>query len=617
MINKNTKKVLILLLLTLLLIGIASATETNKTLKDKNTASTISEEQTSTVTNINKEIKKQIRENQSTKTARKTININNYQTLHNTLTSNKYQTLTLNINSNIKLTSNTRLNKAITQLTINGKGKTINGQQKYQFLKINENQNIKINNIKIINCQASEGAAIYNDNGKLTISQSTLSNNGNHDTIGGAIFNTGKLTITKSTITSNTAYYAGAIENTNTLTITNSTINNNTAGQSGGAIENSGEVIITKSTIKNNKAFEGGAVYNTNIITITNSTLDNNIADEDGGAIENTRVGNITITQSNLNYNKAHRGGAIDNNFNGILKITKSNLNNNFAGENGGAVYSELYYDNGDLNIIDCKLNNNKAADGGAIYNLNGKLKINKDTFYNNQAKNIGGAICLSYTTQDDTRYCANKIYATFKNSQARRGGAIFIERNGKGIRINSKFIKNQAKTYGGAVYNNGSTAIIKGTFDYNSVNNKYGLVLDKGKDCNITVSPIKYKNSRYGGAIYNKGNKNIINIKSTQKTQIEQLRTKITVKKIATTNKGSTVKVTGNFTNEFGKKLANTKLSLNINGKIYSAKTDNKGVYTLKYKTMKTGVNNITVTYKGNSYYYNTITKTTFKVTG
>ena len=609
-------KIILLITLTLILLGITYATENNTdtTIQDNPIQETIKHTQEqNTIKNLptqekpdNKEIKKQNTQNKSIKTVAKTININNFQTLHNTLTSNKYNILTLNIKSNIKLTSNTKLNKAITKVTINGNGKTINGQNKYQFLNITPKNNVIINNMKIINCKSSElGGALYNK-GTLTIKKSQLKNN--------TVLCNKKLKY-KDTFN----YGGGAIYNSKKLTIIQSTVENNKGSSLGGAIYNNGTLTITKSKFNNNKATvvpilddylyydsHGGAIYNNGTITITQSTINNNRAESNGGAILNNGI--LTIIQSKLNNNKINNcgymssGGAIMNHHN--LKLIKCTLNNNKAYFTGGATENM-----GNMVITNSTLNNNIAEDetGGAI-NSGGNLIITNSTLKNNKAS-TGGAISNDYGNLTITHSILNN------NTAKWNGGAIYIRANSKNIKINSNFTKNHAKQLGGAIYNEAPKAIIIGTFNYNHANNKYNLIYNKGKNCKIKATPSKYKNSNYGGAIYNEGNKVTINIKTTQKTKIEQFKTNITINNIATVYKGNTITISGKFTDETGNTLKNTLLTLNINGKQYKTKTNQQGKYVYKYKTNTTGTNKITVTYKGNTKYTKTSTHKTFTV--
>lgn len=116
---------------------------------------------------------------------------------------------------------------------------------------------MNINNSIISGNMADIGGGIIND-GVLTITDSTLSSNGAQGR-GGGIFNGGTVTVTSSTISSNSAEVGGGgiYNNNGTVTISNSTINGDSANQ-GGGIFNEGMMTITNSTISENTAFEGG-----------------------------------------------------------------------------------------------------------------------------------------------------------------------------------------------------------------------------------------------------------------------------------------------------------------------------------------------------------------------
>ena len=574
-------KAFLLLTLTLLLLGITYATETTEDtiLSEESVANEV--QPTSTTQNIvedniiskeateNKEIMKTT-ENKNLKTASKTIDVNDFNTLHNTLTSDTYNTITLNIKSNIKLTDNTILNEAISKLTINGNGKTINGNNQYQFLEINSDSTVTIKNIKIINCYSSSGGAIYNNAGTLNITNSTLNNN--TAAYGGAIYNNaGTLNITNSTLNNNTAdNEGGAIHNNGTvinrdyefgieylrcsLTITNSTLNNNTAGFDGGAIYyNYGTLTITNSTISSNTADNnGGAIYYngleiitdflrtleyfSGILTITNSTLNNNTAGFDGGAIYN--IGTLNITQSTLNNNTAgFEGGAIYNK--GALTINNTTLNNNKAYE-GGAIYNvkstlniEAIYGgvirnyNITLNITNSTLNNNTAAYGGAIYNNAGTLNITNSTLNNNTADNEGGAIYYNMGTLTITNSTLNNNIAgsggaiyndyssmTINNSTLNNntagfdGGAIYNDYDSSMTINNSTLNNNNAGEFGGAIYNyHGTLTINNTTLNNNNAEEYDGGAIENRGTLTITQSILNNNiANQNGGSIYNEG---------------------------------------------------------------------------------------------------------------
>ena len=77
------------------------------------------------------------------------------------------------------------------------------------------------------------GGGILND-GTLTLTDSTVSGNGNGNDAGGGIYNNGgTMTIADSTIANNTASYGGGIVNRGTMTVIASTISGNTCTSSG------------------------------------------------------------------------------------------------------------------------------------------------------------------------------------------------------------------------------------------------------------------------------------------------------------------------------------------------------------------------------------------------
>ncbi|MCI0708542.1 MAG: CSLREA domain-containing protein [Chloroflexi bacterium] len=125
-------------------------------------------------------------------------------------------------------------------LTINGSGITLNGNNATPLMNVASATNVTVNRLGFINGFSSLGGAIES-NGTLTITNSTFS--GNRATSGGAIFNhVGTLTITNSTFSANqaTSGNGGAIFNNfpSTVTITSSTFSGNTAAIDGGTMYN-------------------------------------------------------------------------------------------------------------------------------------------------------------------------------------------------------------------------------------------------------------------------------------------------------------------------------------------------------------------------------------------
>jgi Domain of unknown function DUF11 len=256
-------------------------------------------------------------------------------------------------------------------LTIDGIGQTItlgNGASARNgagFFTLRRGSILHLKKLTVFNASGDEtGGAMYNDGGKVSISNCTFSENfARH---AGGIMNSGTLTITNSLFTKNRASRsAGAIENGGKLTITNSTFSNNGASsathhtQGGGAIENGGDVIIVNSTFSNNRAGLGGGggirsegslfngvSYGATVI-VSNSAFTNNIAGSDmtqgGGGIYSGEYNKLTVINSTFSGNISALsyvgggGGAIHHSGDSI-KVLNSTFSGNlsYAGFNTG-----------------------------------------------------------------------------------------------------------------------------------------------------------------------------------------------------------------------------------------------------------------------------------------
>ena len=88
-----------------------------------------------------------------------------------------------------------------------------------------------------------------------------------------------------------------------------------------------------------------------------------------------------------------------------------------------------------------------------------------------------------------------------------------------------------------------------------------------------------------------------------------------ITADPISDVTLGENVTITGTFTDKNGKAISNSVVTVKINGKKYTARTDSKGVFTLSAATKTEGVNNVTLSYAGGAKYNAYETETTFTV--
>lgn len=159
------------------------------------------------------------------------------------------------------------------------------------------------------------GAGIYNAGGKVTLTNSTVSNNASVY-FGGGIFNhEGVVSLTNSTVSGNTTEDdgAGIVNYYGTVTLVNSTISGNSAYDSeGGGLFNEiySTVTLVNSTVSGNHAGYGGAgISNDGVLTMINSTITQNNTDGTGGGLRTRTTAFTTIERSIISGNTAGVAG--------------------------------------------------------------------------------------------------------------------------------------------------------------------------------------------------------------------------------------------------------------------------------------------------------------------
>ena len=154
----------------------------------------------------------------------------------------------------------------------------------YRIFNINALQNVEISNLTITNGSTTATGGGINNDGNLTLVNSTVSDNTSSGFGGGAIYSASSLNITGSTISGNTANgngNGGGIAGIGTINITNSTISGNSGAYGGGIITFTNAVMrITSSTISNNSSqnFGGGVLEQAGGATIRNAIIADNTA---------------------------------------------------------------------------------------------------------------------------------------------------------------------------------------------------------------------------------------------------------------------------------------------------------------------------------------------------
>ena len=183
----------------------------------------------------------------------------------------------------------------------------------------------------------------------------------------------------------------GGINNQGTLTVSDSTVSGNTASNGpGGGINNAvnATLVVTVSTVRDNYSLgAGGGINNNGSLTVRDSHLFGNSADNCGG-IDSTGIGvTASVSQSSVNGNIARvadGGGICDSS---TLTLSGSSVYGNTAGFGAG-----LYDNDGTESVIRSTVTRNTASDqGGGIYNVNGgTMTLTRSTVGDNTAD--GGA---------------------------------------------------------------------------------------------------------------------------------------------------------------------------------------------------------------------------------
>ena len=477
---------------------------------------------------------------------------------------------TLTLNQNVAMTAKeaSDFTNGITinkDITIDGKGHTIDAKNLGRIFSIGEGFTVTLTNATLINGKATEGGAIYND-GSLTLSDVKLSDNA-ADSYGGAVFNNGHLvvgnsvfdandivnrgsasvdyggaaiynwydgvlTVSGSNFTNNIKNYkngdrlVGAVATIGDATISDSYFVNN-AGRWGGAISASGYLIagddVNTLTVSGSTFKENGGLYGAGIFvagsdfTVSDCVFDKNTAfgkgnmtpnNNNGAAIVVTDTGkDITgaITGSNFTNNKAQYGGAIYI-CEGNIAISDSLFENNSADVEGGAIDINTVKGNPEVSISGSKFINNSASYGGAIVNVK-DLTVRNTEFVNNTPNAIfnyvgfGGNLDLGIENFTDLQNAIGLVTGTLTLNQ------------------NVVMTDDEAANFvNGVIINKNIRIDGKGhTIDAKNL----GRIFEIDGGFAVTLTNVTLTNGKAdkGGAIYNFGNLDLVHVNFVNNT--------------------------------------------------------------------------------------------------
>ncbi|MBI1325663.1 hypothetical protein GC170_21065 [bacterium] len=401
--------------------------------------------------------------------------------------------------------------------------------------------------------QASYGAGIFVYTGKASISGALISGNlasqnggglyvgiqassdvtgvrliDNQGLFSGGVQNDGLLTLSDSTLQGNraTSWVGGGIANSGTLKLSGSSLANNTAmNGGGGAIANSGTAEVTDCDLRQNIARDvGGAIYSTGTMKVTGTTLTGNVVTGwAGGALFNE--GNLTIESSTIRENRANTGGGLSNLSGGKTTIIDTTIVSNTASGSGGGIFSEAN-SSGMLTLIGGSVANNTASGtGGGMLINSGILTVTGGSFFGNQAT-YGGGI---FVHTGNATFTGTLISS---NSSVQDGGGMYLGSQtivvATGIRLannlgsyaagvqnagnftltNSTLDGNRTTGWvGGGILNGGTLTVTGSTLTNNSAPNSGGGAIANFGTATVTGSDLSRNTGRdVGGAVYNAG---------------------------------------------------------------------------------------------------------------
>lgn len=376
------------------------------------------------------------------------------------------------------------------QITINGNGKTIDGEGTSRIFRITAD-NVVIKNLILVNgFDKKTAGAIICTGSNLMIENCTFTNNNAAGTDGGALSILG-----------------------NECKITNCQFTKNTAKKSGGAFLIVGNNTIIKDNVfTSNKAVDmlGGAffIYGNSSI-ISNNNFTSNLANFSGGAIR-VEGNNGQFYKNNFIKNHATLflgGGACilgDKN-----TVDSNNFTNNFAGRDGGGLNMEgsIVEENGIKNIIKNNFftRNEVLQYGAGIGTDCQHITIFNNTLIKNYSHKLGGAIRISGALTETGNIERNIIIDNYAGIS---GGAIYIMGNGTVISDNEIINNTAATVTGGAITIHGNDSVISNNLiESTRVGGSGGAIFWEGNNAKLTGNIIKNcKSESSAGAVHIEG---------------------------------------------------------------------------------------------------------------
>jgi hypothetical protein len=251
-------------------------------------------------------------------------------------------------------------------LTLIGVGQAVlDGNQAGRTVSVGSGASVHLNHLIITN-----GIGGINNQGTLSVGDSTVSGNKASSGPGGGINNTG-----------------GA-----TLVLTDSRVGDNYSLGAGGGINNNGSITVLDSDLFGNSADNCGGIDSVgtgNTAKVSRSSVHDNTARvTDGGGICYSQSSTLTLSDSVLYGNTAEFGAGVYDN-DGTASVTGSTVAANTASSQGGGIYN---VNGGTISVTHSAVDRNTAdggpGSGGGIYNASGTVTLNQASVRDNNPDN-------------------------------------------------------------------------------------------------------------------------------------------------------------------------------------------------------------------------------------
>lgn len=328
--------------------------------------------------------------------------------------------------------------------------------------------------VDIVN-NGERGAVVNNVHSTGTFNKATITGNGNSSMTGAGIYTTGTISTTASTnVSNNKGTQGGGIcgDGNAVLNINGTPIKDNTAHGCGGGICSYGTLNMSGSTLTGNTATgDGGAIWY-NKGNISGCGITGNTANNIGGGVS-LSGGTSTLTNNNIDNNKANQGGGMYTD--GNLTISSGTFNNNNASGNGGGIIN-----NGTVTMNGGSITGNYSGwDGGGV-NSRATFNFNGGAIQSNTAYWLGGNIHVQAVDNINNKQSVftvtSKTSISGGKAEGSGGGGVCVYGTGAKLILNDgTSVKDNTAPTGGGINGNAAVEMKNATISGNKATSNNG----------------------------------------------------------------------------------------------------------------------------------------------